>query len=403
MIAQVAWRNVWRNKVRSLVVISSVVVGIWAAAFIISFATGMKHSYVETAIENEVSHLQIHVPGYLSDPDLTKLIPKADNMVTVIKKMQQVKAVTARLLINAMASTPTNTTGAIVRGIDTADENSVTHIRGHIISGTYLDDNNLPVLVGSALAEKLNLKMHHKLVLTFQDVQGNITSAAFKVTGIYATTNSTFDENNMFVRRSDLASLLSISDKAAEIAILLKQDDKVTSVQKSLAGRFPGIEVKNWKEIAPELALMVESQNESLYLIVLIIVLALMFGIINTMMMAVLERIHEIGMLMAIGMNKTRLFFMIMTETLYLSLAGIPLGLMLSYVTISVTGRHGINLGTFSKGLSSYGLGTIVRPVLTPQFYGIVALFIFLAALLGSFYPAAKALRIEPARALQSF
>jgi ABC-type lipoprotein release transport system permease subunit len=402
MILLIAWRNVWRNKVRSLVVIASVVVGIWAAAFIISFSFGMKHSYIQTAIQNEVSHLQIHQPGYLDDPELTKLIPHADSIVQVIQKIPQVKAVTARLLINAMASTASNTTGAMVRGIDTTNENAVTQIKGHIISGTYLTGNELPVLVGSALAEKLNLKMHHKLVLTFQDTQGNITAAAFKVMGIYKTANSTFDEANVFVRRSDLANLIGTHDDAAEIAILLKQDDDVPLVQQKLSAIFPHLDVKNWKQIAPDLALMVSSQNESLYLIVLVIVLALMFGIVNTMMMAVLERIHEIGMLMAVGMNKTRLFLMIMTETMYLSFAGIPLGLILSYATISFTGHHGINLGAFSKGLSAYGMGTVVHPLLTPMFYVIVTVFILLAALLGSFYPATKALRVEPAEALQT-
>src|SRR5690242_11091449 len=344
MIAQIAWRNVWRNKVRSGVVITSVVVGIWAAAFIISFSTGMKRGYVETAIGTEVSHLQIHFPGYMDNPDLSEYIPRADSVVARIKKLPAVKAVTARLLVNAMAATATNTTGAIVRGVDTTNENGVTRVKGHIRTGAYLNGNNLPVLIGSALADKLHLKMHHKLVLTFQDTRGNIISAAFRVTGIYRTTDSRFDEDNIFVRRNDLANLLGVTDKAAEIAILLKQDDSVPAVQSELIKMYPALEVKNWRQIAPELALTVDSQNESLILIVLIIVLALMFGILNTMMMAILERVHEIGMLMAIGMNKTRLFFMIMTETLYLSLAGIPLGLLLSYITISITGKQGINL-----------------------------------------------------------
>ena len=402
MIAQVAWRNVWRNKLRSGVVIASVAVGIWAASFIISFSTGLKHRYVLTAIETVVSHLQIHFPGYLDNPDLSKSIPHADSLVSLIKSMPEVKGVTARLLVNAMAATATNTTGAIVRGINTKDENEVTHIGEDIRTGTFLSGKNLPVLVGASLAEKLHLRIHHKLVLTFQDASGNITSAAFMVTGIFTTSNSTFDDNNVFVLKNDLAALLDTKDDAQEIAILLKKDDEVDTVQARLGKIFPLLEVKNWREIAPELALTVDSTNESLYLVVMIFVLALMFGIINTMMMAILERIREIGMLMAIGMNKTRLFLMIMTETLFLSFAGIPLGLLLSYITISITGREGINLGAFSKGLSAFGFGTIVYPELNPKFYLVVALFIFCAAFFGSFYPASRALKTNPVEALHN-
>lgn len=402
MISRIAWRNIWRNKIRSAVVIASVVVGIWAAAFILSFSMGMKHAYVQTAIENQVSHLQLHAPGYLDNPGLEKSIQQADSKASAISRLPAVKAVTVRVLVIAMAATASNTAGVNVRGIDTAAENAVTHIGDHVQEGSYLAGNGLPALIGAALAEKLNLKMHHKLVLTFQDLQGNITSAAFRVTGIYTTANSSFDENNVFVRRGDLAALLGLKDQAEEIAVLLRQDDEVPAVQDRLVKMFPSLDVKSWKQIAPELALTVDSQNESLFLVVLIIVLALMFGIVNTMMMAILERVHEIGMLMAVGMNRIRLFLMIMMETLYLSIAGIPAGLALSWLTISITGREGINLGIFAKGLSAFGLGTIVYPRLQPGFYVIVAVFIFCAAFLGSLYPALKALRVEPAEALQA-
>lgn len=402
MIPLIAWRNVWRNRVRSLVVITSVVVGIWAAAFIISFSIGMKQGYVRTAIKDEVSHIQVHMPGYLQNPDLARYIPQAGLLIRRIRRIPEVKAVTGRLLLEAMASTATNTAGVILRGIDTEAENQVTGIRDHIIAGSYLSGRELPVLVGSALAGKLNLKLGHKLVLTFQDSGGNITAAAFRVCGIFRTANSSFDESNLFVQAGDLDPLIREGDRTAEIAVLLRDEDSVLPVQQTLQAMFPKTEVENWRQIAPELALMVDTQDESLYLILLIIVAALMFGIINTMLMAVLERFREIAMLMAIGMKRSRLFGMIMMETLYLSGAGIPLGLGVSYLSIRILARSGIDLGHFAQGLSAYGFGTIIYPQMKPQFYWLVCGFIFLAALLGSLFPAARALKVEPSKALQS-
>lgn len=402
MITQIAWRNVWRNKVRSLVVIASVAVGIWAATFIAAFSSGMRHRYVETAIHSEVSHIQVHALGYLDDPELSESIPDVNKIVSQIKKIPEVKSIASRLLVNAMAATTSTSTGVLLRGIDTLDENNTTGIGKNIIEGNYLSGATLPAFISSELADKLHLKLKHKIVFTFQDVQGNMVSAAFRVTGIFKTNNSTFDLQNVFLRDSDLSALLKMDGEASEIAILLKNDKDVPAVLSKLKTLIPEYEVKDWKQIAPELALTVDSLNETLYMFILIIVLALVFGIVNTMLMAVLERSHEIGMLMAIGMNRKKLFRMIMTETFYLSLVGTPIGLLLAYITIVLTGKYGISLALFAQGLSSYGISKMVYPELEASVYGVIAVFIFTGTLLASFYPAIRALKLNSVEAMRA-
>jgi ABC-type lipoprotein release transport system permease subunit len=402
MITQIAWRNVWRNKVRSLVVIASVAVGIWASTFIAAFSSGMRHRYVETAIHNEVSHIQVHARGYLDDPELSESIPDAGVVVSQIKKMPGVKSVSSRLLVNAMAATASTSTGVLLRGIDTLDENNTTGIGKNLVEGSYLSGATLPVFISKELAEKLHVKLKHKIVFTFQDAQGNMTSAAFRVTGIFKTNNSTFDLQNVFLRDADLSALLKMDGEASEIAILLNNDNEVPTLLSKLKTIFPKYDVKDWKQIAPELALTVDSLNETLYMFILIIVLALVFGIVNTMLMAVLERTHEIGMLMAIGMNRKKLFRMIMTETFYLSLVGTPVGLLLAYITIVLTGKYGISLALFAQGLSSFGISKMVYPELEASVYGVIAVFIFAGTVLASFYPAIRALKLNPTDAMRS-
>lgn len=402
MITQIAWRNVWRNKVRSLVVIASVAVGIWAATFIAAFSSGMRHRYVETAIHNEVSHIQVHVKGYLDDPELSESISNVNAVISKIKKLPGVKSVSSRLLVNAMAATASTSTGVLLRGIDTLDENNTTGIGSNIMEGSYLSGATLPAFISTELAKKLHVKLKHKIVFTFQDAQGNMTSAAFRVTGIFKTNNSTFDLQNVFLRDTDLSALLKMDGEASEIAVLLKRDNDVPLVLSKLKALFPNYDVEDWRQIAPELALTVDSLNETLYMFILIIVLALVFGIVNTMLMAILERSHEIGMLMAIGMNRNKLFRMITTETFFLSLVGTPVGLLLAYITIMVTGKYGISLGLFAEGLSSYGISKMVYPELGASVYGVIAMFIFAGTVLASFYPAIRALKLNSVEAMRA-
>jgi len=159
--------------------------------------------------------------------------------------------------------------------------------------------------------------------------------------------------------------------------------------------------VEDWKTLAPELRLVIDSFSQTMYLFISIILLALTFGIINTMLMAVLERIHELGILMAIGMNKLSVFMMIMLETLYLAIIGGICGLLLAYGTIHLLGQTGIDLSAFATGLSSYGMDTMVYPALPDNQYLEIFIMIFIAAILSAIYPAFKALKLNPVQAIR--
>jgi len=402
MILLLAWRNIWRNKIRSLVVILSIAIGLWAGVFMMAFAWGMYQSQLKEVIRYELSHIQIHHPDFYPDRDVKYFIPSAQNLVDEIRKSQFTEEVVLRSKAQGMIMTPFSSFGVSISGIHPLEENSITGLSEMVIEGVYLDQKQRhKVLIGQKLAQKLKLRAKGKVVVMIQDLNGEIVSGAFRVCGIFKSRNSMFDERNIFIIRKDLNQLASAYDQAHEIAVLLKSDDYVTSFQQSLKADYPGLKIESWRELNPELDLILESFNEYMFIFIGIILLALMFGIINTQLMAVLERQKELGMLMAIGMNKFRLFAMILMESVFLALIGGPFGVILSYATVSLLHQHGINLSMFSEGLSMYGFGNYVYPDLEYHRYVMVLLMTVTVAIFSAVYPAWKALKLNPSEAIR--
>jgi putative ABC transport system permease protein len=181
----------------------------------------------------------------------------------------------------------------------------------------------------------------------------------------------------------------------------LNEFDQTDQLTNQLKDAHPELLVESYKEVAPDLELFNNQIKVNIMIMTSIFMLALIFGIINTMLMAVLERIKELGMLMAIGMNKLKIFFMIMLETIFISVLGAPIGMGLGYVTIWYLHYSGINLSRWSRALEEFGMDDIIRPVLDPSVYGIVALSVIATALLAAIYPSLKAIRLKPVEALR--
>lgn len=403
MLFLVAWRNIWRNKTRSLLVMTSVALGLWAGAFIFAYVFGMIDQRLNDAIGNEISHLQLHHPQFQQDQDPDFFVPNGPDWVNQLQENKQVQAVTGRVLAYGMVASANSSTGGKLVGLIPEDEQAVTGLRDKIVEGDYLgnDDRN-KILIGEQLAEKLKVKLRSKLVLTFQDTSGTIVAGAFRVVGIYKTTNTTFDETNIFTRAQDVRQLLGLQDQYHEIAVLLRDPNMVDAFVQSLQAKSPGVLVESWKTLAPELGFMIESLDQYMVIFIVIILLALSFGIVNTMLMAVLERVREIGMLMAIGMNRARLFGMITLETLFLVLIASPLGLLLAYLTIQWLGRYGLDLsGIYQEGYAAYGFQPIIYPHLAPVYYGRMLLMVAIAAILASIYPSITAIRLNPVTAIR--
>ncbi len=422
-VFKIAWRNIWRNKLRTAVILAAIIIGVWSVIFMTSFSNGMVSSYLDNAVQNETSHIQIHNPAYLKDKEIKYFIKDVNAILPKLKAIEGIQSISVRSITNAMLSTSKGARGIRVKGIDPALENEVTAIATKIKEGDYFDDKKRnPVLVSERLAKKLKVKLRSKVVLTFQDLSGELAQASFRIIGIFNTGSAAVDEGNVFIRRSDLNRLMgnpnvNISPNegqatavnfatentniAHELAIMLDDNKQVNDIAANLSGQFPDLKVETFRELSPELEMYETSMSLTGIIVTTIFMLALIFGIINTMLMAVLERFKELGMLMAVGMSKGKVFAMIVLETLLLGLIAAPIGLLLGWLTVKILGSTGIDLSGYGQGIEEFGMSTMVYPLMNGELYWQLALGVFITALLGSLYPAFKAIKLKPIEAIR--
>ena len=403
MLFQIAWRNIWRNTSRSLVVVSSIIIGIWAGIFILSFSWGLYKNNINESVYKQLSHIQIHNPDFKEENDPKFTIPKSDSILEQLKSDNRIASVSSRVIATGMITSTTTASGVTIYGINPVSETNQIGLDQNLIEGVYFGsgkDNE--ILIGQKMAEKHKLKLKSKVVLTFTDVNSEIVSAAFRVGGIYRSKNISLDEVNVYVKKEHLRQLLDLKpSETNEIAILIKDEEQLDSITNFSKMLVPNAKVEDWRQLAPELDLIIESFNLYTYIISGLILLALTFGIVNTMLMSVLERIRELGMLMAIGLNKSKIFFMIMLETIYLTLMGCPIGLLMGWLTVTILGRTGIDMSMFSEGLASYGFSSMIYPALDQEKYMIIVTMCLITAILSAIYPAYKALQLNPSEAIR--
>ena len=242
-----------------------------------------------------------------------------------------------------------------------------------------------------------------KMTLTFLDRDQVQTGAVFRIAGIYDTKNSMYEMAHVLVKNEDLSALTGLGrNEYHQIIIRLEDLELTEGVCSALADRYPQLEVMNWKEIQPELAMMTDMVQKFYAVFMVVILAALAFGIVNTMLMVVLERTKELGMLTAIGMNKKRVFRMIMLESVFLSLVGGAVGMVISKILIGITSRNGINFASYAEGFEAMGYPAHIYPVISTSFFITVTFLIILTGILSSIYPALKALKLDPADALRT-
>jgi ABC-type lipoprotein release transport system permease subunit len=402
----IAWRNIWRNKLRSYVVISAVTVGLFGGLASTGIMKGMVIDLVESAIHSQVSHIQIHNEKFVANNEVQYVMLNSSQLIDSIVSKPDVIGVSERTMAFGMASTASKGLGVMVIGIEPDNEKTVTNIFEKIKDGNgeyFKSKKRNRIVIGEKLAKKLNAKLKSKIVLTFQDYEGNLSGASFKVEGIFKTQNTTFDEMNVFVKKTDLDKLLLLPNNTShEIAILLDDEKKTKSTAAIIKHLIPNYLVEDWTEIDPYLNLSYSMTSFMLLIFMSIIMLALGFAIVNTMLMVVLERTKELGMIMAIGMNRFRVFSMIMWETSLLAIVGGAFGILLTVIFTWHFGNVGIDISSVGDGFEAMGYGSVLYPVLDFIDYVEVVILVMFTGLIASIFPTIRALKMKPAEATRS-
>ena len=402
-LIKISWRNIWRNKLRSLVVIISIVFGLLGGIIIIAMSYGLNEERMNNAVDTYLSHIQIHNNLFSEDFNIKHTINNLDIIEKVINEDKRVVSYSKRIVLNGMLSNSNGSYGIQVKGIDPDEEIKVTNTHEKIIEGEYFrSKRDNTILVGKKLADKLNLKLKSKVVITFQDENYELTSLLFRVEGIFRSGNSRYDEMNVFVQNKSIIKNLPEFDGYHEIPILLSDIDLRDEVKKDLIPLSSDNIVEGWDDISKELAYANEMLSAVLYIFMMIILSGLSFGVINTMLMAILERRKEIGMLMSIGMNRYKIFMMISFETILLSLIALPFGLITSFLIVEYYSVVGIDLSIVEAGLENFGVGTRLYFKVPDEEYFYVSLMVFVISIFSSVFPSIRALKINPVEATKT-
>ncbi len=251
--------------------------------------------------------------------------------------------------------------------------------------------------------EAWSFRTRSKMTLTFLDSEQMQTGAVFRIAGIFDIKNSIFEMGQVLVKNEDLSILTGLAaNDYHQMIVRLDDVESTEEVTAALSGKFPGMEVMNWKEIQPDLAMMTDMVQKMYAIFMVIILAALAFGIVNTMLMVVLERTKELGMLTAIGMNKKRVFRMIMLESIFLSMVGGVAGMIVSKILIGLTATRGINFASYAEGFEAMGFAAHIYPSISTSFFITVTVLIIITGVLSSIYPALKALKLDPSEALRT-
>jgi ABC-type lipoprotein release transport system permease subunit len=402
-LVKISWRNIWRNKLRSLVVIFSIVFGLLGGIIIIAMSYGLNEERMNNAVDTYLSHIQIHNILFSEDYNIKHTINNLDIIEKAINEDKRVVSYSKRIVLNGMLSNSNGSYGIQVKGVDPEEEVKVTNTYEKIIDGEYFKskrDNT--ILVGKKLADKLNLNLKSKVVITFQDENYELTSLLYRVEGIFRSGNSRYDEMNVFVKNKSIIKNLPGFKGYHEMPILLNDIDLRGEVKKDLIPISSNNIVEGWDDISKELAYANEMLSAVLYIFMMIILSGLSFGVVNTMLMAILERRKEIGMLMSIGMNRYKIFMMISFETIFLSLIALPFGLLTSYMIVDYYSVVGIDLSIVEAGLENFGVGTRLYFKVPNQEYFNVSLMVFVISIFSSVFPSIRALKINPVEATKT-
>lgn len=398
IIAAIAWRNIWRNPARSGVLIAAIVAGLWAGISVSSLSNGLIVQRFNNLIEQDLTHLQIHHPHYLAEREPWMVVRNADSIFLFLENDERVRSFAGRVLSDGIIQSPVTSTGVQINGIDIQREPLTTNFHLNLSEGEYLDSNlPNPVIIGERLAQKLQMEIGNRVVLMFQDTDNDLASAAFQIAGLFNTSSRVYDERNVFVRAEHLNDLISADAIVHEIAVILHDAADADSLTAQINHTFDEVKAETWYELSPELRYMSDFGNSVTFYVMVVIMVALAFGILNTMLMAIFERMRELGMMIAIGMSKARVFMLIMLESVMLTLTAAVGGMLLAWLSVLYMQRNGVDLTVFGgDSLLEFGFDPLIFPFILAADYAAVTLLVICTAILASIYPSIKALRLNP-------
>ena len=401
MLLQIAWRNLWRNKRRSVIILTSIIIGVAAMDCVDGLMRGFAVQMLDIQLGAHTAHLQIHASGFNDNKVVQKFMATSDTALEALDSSAHVRYFSRRTVSFGLLSSASNSSGVSLVGIDPAQEKLLTTIHSSIIEGGYFDTQGHEIVISRQMAKTLDVGLGDRVVAMASALDGTVGSEMFRVVGMYQSPSLAFDKMYVYVPLKLAQRMLHVDNSIAEIAVVTNNIDSVGVLKKELSLKLgPTYEVLSYRDLLPLLVSQIEMMDSLMFVFYLLIGAALVFGIINSFLMAVYERIHEFGVLKSIGMKNGYVLAMIELEALLLGVIGCLIGTALGAGIVLLAGKVGLNLAMFSEGLAAWGMGAILYPMINWLSIALGALIIVLICMLAAVYPARRAMTLEPVQAI---
>ncbi|MDQ6993262.1 MAG: ABC transporter permease [Mariprofundus sp.] len=410
MLNSLAWRNIWRRKRRTLITAFSIGFGLMLS---VTFTGSGDYTYthmIDMGASMGMGHVTVEPVGYQLKPTLDKRLSHTESLQQRIVAMDGVADAVVRITGQALFATAHKSVGGGFIAVDPAFETPENNIilRSMVKGTLFSDADSRGIVIGEKLAQKLHVAIGKKIVYTTTDVDGEIVSNIARVSGLFATGIAMVDGNMALLAMASVQKMLNYErDEATLIAVVIKDQRNAASMReriKMLSGA-QNVAVLTWKQAQPDLAGVIAFDKAGNYISQFLVGLLIAAGILNTMLMSVLERKREFGVMMAVGMAPGMLFRLVMVESFWLAIVGLLLGIMMTAPWYYYLYHTGIDLSSSFGTDFSYG-GVLIDPVFKARLFkeSVMAILfgVFTLALVAGLYPAWRAGRLPPVESLKT-
>ena len=398
------WRNLWRNRKRTGIMLAAITVGVWAMILMTALMRGMVEDMLVRGIDQLPGHIQIHHPAYLDDPSVVNSIPEPDDELQRLLSTPEVINWYSRVKVPAVIASERDSRGIVLQGIDPLAERETIFSNLEISEGRFLEsEDDAGIVIGEKLARRLETRVGKRVVLMSQDPENNLAEKGVRVVGLFDAELPSQEEAFLFIGRQTLQKLLDIEGQVSEVAIFGEDYRRIDPLYAKIAAGTDGsaerLSVKPWYDINSYLGSMMSVMDGFVLVWVIVIFLALSFGLANTLVMAVFERVREIGLMLALGMRPGLILGQILIESAFLLLIGLILGNSLAILGVYAV-ADGIDISGVAAGMEMAGAGAILYPHLLLKDVITANLVVIVLGLLTSALPAWQASHYDPIRAL---
>lgn len=404
MTALLIWRNLSRNKRRSVITITSVAFAVVTAILLRSLQKGVFLHLIDNMVSYHTGYLQLHQNGYQEEPILENSVVISEETINSLKKLEGIRALSPRLESFMLANGPAGTKGCQLIGIDVAAEKSFTGLHNKVTSGRYLHENENGLLIAEGLAEKLSVTTGDTVILLGQGYQGSMAAGKFPVIGILHFPMPTLNSSLLYLPLKNSQELFSVEKRVTAIAISITTPENLEAVRNNVA-KLSGndFEVVTWKEMLPDIEDHFKTDTLFFYIEISILYIVIAFGLFGTLLMMIHERGYENGMLLAIGMKKRQLGNVLIGETIALGMIGALLGMAISLPIVYYLEVHPIRFyGEFARIYKQFGFEPIFPATLDPFIFLTQTLIVLGLTLLIGLYPFLHVLKSNPLQAMKN-